>query len=487
MIRRLFRPVACLLALPLAACTAVGPDYREEIPAHPLDWATPAPGVVPADPRSLASWWRSFNDPLLDELVQRAIEGNRDLAIARQRLLQARAERDQVASRLAPQLSAGGEANAQRSAKALDYPPGIGESRTYRLGLDASWEVDVFGGRRRALEAADAQVQAVAEDESAVLVSLLAELANDYAALRATQQRTLIARDNLATLVAAERLAEKAYERGLGTTMEVAQARAERGLGEARLPELAADEERLIHALGVLSGDFPGGLQECLASRRPILLDPPSLRASLPSEVVRNRPDIRAAERRLAASTARIGVAEAERFPRFVIPLGLGTSASLVRDLFSDASLAWSLGIVADQTLYDGGRREAGVRAAEAEARAMRLAYQQSVRVAFRDVEDALSGLNAERLRQASLRGAVKDSQDALGRATRLYRNGLSGYLSVLTAQRATYQARDALALSRMAHTQHVIGLYKSLGAGWQASTTLPRPASTNPASLVRR
>lgn len=470
------------LSAALAGCAAVGPDYRAEPPIHPQAWSPPLAGAAPADPAALAQWWRAFDDPMLDELLQQALAHNQDLAIARLRLLQARAERDQVASHLGPDVGARADATASRTSPAL-RPPGIGESRAYQLGLDASWEIDVFGGRRRAVERADADVQAVEEDGHALRISLLAELAGDYAALRATQARGAIARDNIATLAAAERLAQRAASHGLGTRAEASQARAERESAEARVPELAGDEARLAHAIGVLAGGFPGDLKaRLLAGGRP-LPTPPALPAGLPSEVVRNRPDIRAAERRLAAATAGVGVATAARFPTFVIPLGVGSAASLVHDLFRDASAVWSLGAGVQQSVYDGGRAAAGVRAAEAEAQASQLTYARSVRRAFQDVEDALAGLNAERARQQALAAAVDDSQDALDRATRLYRNGLSGYLGVLTAQRATYQARDALALSQLARVRHAIGLYKALGAGWQPPSADVPPAARPVAS----
>lgn len=468
--------LAIALSAALAACTAVGPEYQPETPAYPTAWSTPQPGAAPADAQTLAAWWRAFNDPLLDQLVQQALAQNQDLEIARLRLVQARADRDQVASRQGPEVGASADATAQRSARALRYPPGIGESRAYRLGLDASWEIDVFGGRRRAVERADADVQAIEADGHALRISLLAELAADYAALRSTQARAAIARDTIATLAAAEQLAERAARHGLGTTADVAQARAERELAQARLPELQGDQARLAHAIGVLTGGFPADWAAALTAAGQPLPVPPALPAGLPSDVVRNRPDLRAAERRLAAATADVGVAQAERFPRFVIPLGLGSAASLLHDLFTDTSVIWSLGASASQSVYDGGRATANLRAAQARAQAHRLAYAQTVRRAFQDVEDALTGLHAEQARQTALAAAVRDSQDALARATRLYRNGLTGYLAVLTAQRATYQSRDALALSQLARTRHAIGLYKALGAGWQtpAETALP-------------
>ncbi|RQR61976.1 RND transporter [Burkholderia sp. Bp9125] len=457
---------ACAAAL--AACTTVGPDYRAPQPAHPPGWIERGDAAVPADSAQLQDWWRGFGDPLLDRLVAQAIDGNQDLAIARQRLLQARAERDQVASRLGPTVSAGGTANALRSSRALDWPPGIGQSRTYRLGFDASWELDIFGGTRRALESADAQVDAIDDDRHAILVSLLAELASDYAALRATQARLRIATDNVASLDATRRLTERSERHGLGTSFEVAQAHAELELAQAALPPLQANAAQLMHAIGVLTGGFPGTLRDALAAPGATLPVAPHLPVTLPSDVIRERPDIRAAERRFAAATAQIGVARAEQFPHFAIPLSVGTTASLVQDLFTSASVAWSVALEGTQLLYDGGRAQAGVSAARAAAEAARLAYEQRIRVAFREVEDALTDIYAERDRQAALVAAVGSSQDAQSRATRLYRNGLSEYLSVLIAQRATYRARDALALSQLAQVQGVIALYKALGAGWR-------------------
>ncbi|MGS0894296.1 efflux transporter outer membrane subunit [Burkholderia stagnalis] len=464
---RLAIAFAAVCACALAACTTVGPDYAAPRPTHPAGWIAPR-DTVQTDPARLQDWWRAFGDAQLDALVAQAIEHNQDLAIARERLLQARAEREQVASRLGPTVSAGGDADALRSSRALDWPPGIGQSRTYRLGFDASWELDLFGGTRRAVEAADAQVDAIDDDRHAILVSLLAELASDYAELRATQARLRIATDNVASLDATRQLTERSNRRGLGTSFAVAQARAELQLAQAALPPLQQNVARLAHAIGVLTGGFPGTLRDALSTPGAPLPVAPTLPVTLPSDVIRERPDIRAAERRLAAATARIGVARAAQFPHFAIPLSLGTTASLVQDLFTGASVAWSVALDGTQTLYDGGRAKAGVTAAWAAAEAARLAYEQRIRIAFRDVEDALVAIGAARDRQAALAAAVDSSQDAQSRATRLYRSGLGEYLSVLTAQRATYRARDALALSRLAQVQGAIALYKSLGVGWR-------------------
>lgn len=451
----------------LGACTTVGPEYHPPHVAAPRDWDTPHAGSAPADPARLRAWWHAFGDPLLDRLIAQALAGNPDLGIAQARLRQARAERVQIASRRLPTLSLGGQAQAQRPSRAVE-PPGDGIVQNDAIGFDASWELDLFGGTQRAIEAADAGIAALVGDRHALQVSLLAELAGDYAELRTTQARLAIAHDNVRRLEESERLAERALQRGLGTSAEVAQARAEREAAQAQPPLLEADMRRLEHAIGVLAGGFPGDWSHALAEAAPTLPVAPALPLALPSDVIRQRPDLQAAERRLAAANAQIGVAEAARFPRFSIPLGLGSSAAFLHDLLSGASFTASAGLQADQLLYDGGRTRAGVDAAQAAAEAARLAYERDVRRALRDVEDALSGFDAERRRRAALVAAVGDSTLALERATRLYRHGLSGYLPVLEAQRATHQARDALALGEGNEVRSAIALYKALGAGWQ-------------------
>ena len=462
------RRAALMASLVMAAsgCTTVGPDYHPPTVEVPATWVEAGGARSLRDQAGLRAWWRAFDDPLLERLVDQALDRNQDLDIALARLRQARAERIQIASASLPTLGVGAAGEARRGSKALGPLPG-GESRTWQVGFDASWELDLFGGTRRAVEAADADIQALADDHRALQVSLVAELVSHYAGLRATQMRLAIAHDNLRTLREAERLAEQARRRGLGSQAEVMQARAERETAEAQPPLLEADIARFSHAIGVLVGGFPGDWRAALAEPAAVLPAPVRLPLSLPSEVLRQRPDLRADERRLAAATARIGVAEAERLPTFRIPLGIGTTANLIHSLFSRASLAWAVGAQASQRLYDGGRARAGVTAAQANADAARLAYERDVRVALREVEDALTALSSERQRQASLKEAVADSGKALDQSTRLYARGLSAYLPVLVAQRTVNQARDALALSQWEEMRGVIALYKSLGAGW--------------------
>jgi len=470
---RLRQTLLASLLTALTGCTTVGPDYRAPAVDVPTHWIEADAATSAGDHDGLRTWWRAFQDPLLDRLVDQTLAHNQDLDIALARLRQARAERVQIASAASPEVSVGAASEAVRGSRALSSQPG-GQARTWHLGFDASWELDLFGGTRRAVEAADAGVEALAEDHRALQVSLVAELVSAYAGLRAAQLRLAIAQDNIRMLREAERLAEQAHRSGLGTLADVTQARAEREAGQAQPPLLEADIARFSHAIGVLAGGFPGDWHAALTTPAPALPMPADLPLFLPSEVIRQRPDLRADERRLAAATARIGVAQAGRFPTFRIPLGSGTTASVIHDLFSGASLAWSVAMQGSQSLYDAGRTQASVTAAQANADAVRRLYDRDVRLALRDVEDALTAWSIERQRQVALQEAVADCQQVLEQATQRYARGLTAYLPVLVAQHGLNQARDALALSQLAQLQGGIALYKALGAGW--SDTAPGP-----------
>ena len=450
----------------LVACTTVGPDYQPPRASLPSTWSQSHDGMTPADVESLRTWWRRFDDPLLDRLVDQALASNQDLGIALARLQQARADRSIAAAGLGPSVGARGSLQTLRTSRRTD-PPGAGVTQAYDAGIDASWELDLFGGLHRNLEATDARVSAVEADGYALRVALLAELATDYGQLRMTQARLAVAQENIDSLRDSERIAERAWHAGLGTEADYRQARAEREAAQAQPAQLEAGIARLTHAIGALAGGFPGDWKEALQATAPTPLLPPRLPLSMPSDVIRRRPDLRADERRLAAATADIGVAEAARYPRFSIPLSLGTDAHLFHDLFSAASASWSLAFAGSQTVYDGGRNRANVVQAEAEAQAAQLAWERDVRLALRDVEDALTGLDTARRRREHLVAAIDDSRAALDRATRLYRQGLSGYQSVLTAQRSLNAARDARLLNDQDELDAGIALYKALGAGW--------------------
>ncbi len=458
-----------MLAVCLAGCT-VGPEYVKPNLPLPPGWTEQridAANRATAD--GLKNWWTEFHDPVLTQLVDDVIAGNLQLKVARQRLIEARAERTVAGAANRPQVDAGALATLDNSTTTLGWPPGNGEYNQYSFGFNASWELDVFGGTKRAEQAADADVDASIENRRAVLVVLLSELATEYATLRATQLRTAIAESNLDASRHVFDLVSTEFERGLTTSLAVAQARAQMETVQAALPALRAQTVRLTHAIAVLTGRFPGELEAQLSAPAPIIPSPPVLPLSLPSEVVANRPDIRRAERRYAAATARIGVAVSERYPHFSIPLLLTPTTSSLREAFRASSLVWEAGLSASTSVYHGGRLTAHVDEAKAAAEIERINYRQTVLTAFREVEDALVNIQTEAERRQSLQAASVDSQAAFDRAQRLFGAGLTDTLNVLSTERALYAAEDQVALSDLVRVQQIITLYQAFGGGWQA------------------
>ena len=480
MARLRVRPLGALLLAGWTAACTVGPDYKPDEMDLPSAWTEtlPSPEQQAAATERLKEWWASFHDPLLDRLVAQAIAGNEDLRIARQRLIQARAGRAIAASVDYPQIKAGASRLQSNSSTTVDYPPGIGQYRTWELGFDASWEIDVFGGTKRAEQAADAEIGAAIEDRRTILVSLLAEVAGDYASLRASQLRLSIAMRNIEASRKAFDLTQQEFQRGLGTDLDVAQARAQWDNVRSAPPTLRAAVARLSHAIAVLVGGFPGDLEAELSKPALLMAVPASLPVALPSETLVNRPDVRRAERRYAAASAQIGVATAELFPHFSIPLAIDPTSATISSLFLAKSLDWSIGLAASTLVYDGGKTDARIESAKAAAESARIAYEQTVRGAFRDVEDALVNYQTETERNGTLKEAAADSDLALDRATKLYSAGLTDFLKVLDSERAAFAAEDVEAQSRLARVQDVIALFKALGGGWQGVTFEEAPAA---------
>jgi NodT family efflux transporter outer membrane factor (OMF) lipoprotein len=446
----------------------VGPDYSPPVAKAPDRWTEPHPSVDEAQATErLKHWWNGFRDPVIDHLVSEAVANNYDVKIATQRLLAARASRDVVASALSPQVASGALIEETQSGT-TQRATGVGLYSTFQGGFDASWEIDVFGGIHRGIEAANANIGASAEDRRDILVSLLAELATNYATLRAAQERLAIAERNLAIAQEALRLTQLRLAHGLDTDIDMAQAQAQLETVRAVMPELKATIARMIHAESILIGSFPDQLRDILEKPGPPLDVPIPLPLTFPSQVMRNRPDIRRAERKLAASTARIGVAAAQFFPRFKIPLGLGLNSSTLPLLLTPASVVWTIGLGVTEPIYTGGKLPAQKDIADAIAESDRLAYEQVVRVSFRDVEDALVGYDSQNKRSASLAAATAANRTAYGQASRLYANGLTDFLKVLTSERGLYATEDDLAQSRLAEVRQIIALFKALGGGWQ-------------------
>jgi NodT family efflux transporter outer membrane factor (OMF) lipoprotein len=492
---RIMKSANVLLASLLAACT-VGPDYTPPKPALPANWTEHAatPAEIAVTHQQLKNWWASFNDPTLDRLVDTALTSNYDLKIAGQRLIGARAARVIAASADYPQIDAGVIASNNEASNTLEYPPVFGKGTNYRFwqaGFDATWEIDIFGGTRRAKQAAEADYGATIEARRAVLVSLLAELTTDYATLRASQDRLAIADRNVTAARISVELTEQSFARGLGNNLDVAQAQAQLQTVLSSEPPLRAAIARMTHAISVLLGQIPGGtLERELSQSEGKIPVAPSLPITLPSEVIANRPDIRRAERQFAAATARIGVAVADMYPHFSIPLSFTPQTSTLTELFRASSLVWQIGLSASDHLYTGGALPARVRQAREQAEEARLAYEQIVLRAFQNVEDGLIDYMTEAQRDITLKAAAEDSELAFQRSTRLYKAGLTDFLHVLVNERAAYAAEDLSTQSELESITDAIALYKALGAGWQDIYPADERAQPNvlrPASAARQ
>lgn len=459
--------MATALATLVAGCTVVGPDYKPVDMTLPKDWTEPRP---PADASvaDMRAWWESFQDPTLNRLIDEAIKGNEDLKIAREHLAAARAEVVIAKSAGMPQVNASTMPVFQSQSENVAWPKGFGTFNTWQVGLDASWEIDVFGGIKRSVEAANATVDATEEGRRALLVSLLAEVASDYTRLRGAQLRLDIAQHNIEVSAKALELTMLAFQRGIGTELEVSQARAQLETVQSATPPLRAEVARMSHAIATLLGRFPGELEAELTRPAPLMAVPATLPMTLPSEVLANRPDIRRADRAFAIANAQIGVAVAASLPHFSIPVTLIPQSMNMGNLFTAASLTYSIAAKAVGPLYTAGRDDARIDIAKAQAEAARIEYERTVKDAFRDVEDALVNYQTETQRQQTLESANKDAHTALDQATRLYTAGLTDFLRVLDSERQAYAAADREAESKVARVQHVITLYKAFGGGWQ-------------------
>lgn len=508
-----FRPAVALgaCAVLLAACT-VGPNYRA--PAVPTPPAYQEAAGAPAAPLSattaqapdLAAWWSQFHDPMLDSLVARALAGNLDVASAVSRIRQAREQVVIAGAAALPQIhfdssvnntylsknaglstlasafgssgAGGGSSSGGSSSGAPSYnlgTTGLGlpgtDFTTYSIGFDASWELDLFGQTRRSIQAArrraEAQIWSMRDTE----VSVASEVAVDYLNLRALQQQILVAQreaqrqQRLLALVRARRAA------GFATRLEVSQQRNQLAAALAGTPTLEAEARAQIHALGVLTGQTPEALSAELTPTAATPPTPPTVPVGLPSELLRRRPDVREAERNLAAATADVGVAVGQLYPNISLTGSADLISESLSNLISAKSLQTSATAALMQPIFEGGRIRANIRASREARQQAYLAYQKAVLTALQDVEDALARYAGEQRRNVQLRAAAQAAGVAMGVAEARYKAGLADFINVLTAEGAVDAAETQLAQSDGQLDQDLVSLYKALGGGWPTKT----------------
>ena len=473
------RRVALVCTL-LAGCT-VGPNYQRPSTPVPPAFAEPAPAATLGDAK-LASWWHGFGDPELDKLVNRALAQNLDVETAAARIREARAHELVAGAAALPQVDAQASASRQRiSENAIPVPPGAGSSgggntgsfglpgsefSTFRIGFDASWEIDLFGRTRRSVEAARARTGAAIWNRRDVHVSVAAEVANAYLALRTLQQRTAIAEAELARQRRSLRLVGARVRGGLVTGQDLAQQQSQLATAQSAIPPLEAQTQAQIHALGVLIGETP---EAVIAELSPTAALPsvPIVPAGLPSDLLRRRPDIRAAERNLHAATAEIGIATADLYPRFSLSAAPALVSTALASLLQWGSRSYSASASIDLPIFDGGRTRGNIAVANAQQEQALIAYRKTILAALQDVEDALSNIDNDRRRIAGLQSAHNGAARAEDIARSRYRGGLVAYSDALQAQASRISLENQLIEARGALARDTVALFKALGGGW--------------------
>ena len=488
-IRALF--LSALAAVTVAGC-AVGPDYQSPKTQAPVNWSEAQLGGTTNTAVPIIAWWKTFNDPELNSLIERAVATNHDLRIADGRLRQARALRSGVAWDLGPIINgSAGYTDAQQSKNSIPFNTAgaagaaissnyLFHTDLYDAHFDASWEIDVFGGKRRALQQANALLASVEEDRRDVLVSVLAEVARNYIEVRNFQQRLAIAHKNITAQQDAVDIAHSRFNAGLSSELDAKQAEALLATTQAQIPLLETSLKHGLHRLGVLIGREPGRLLIELSQAAPIPAPPPEVPVGLPSDLLRRRPDVRRAERELAAQTANIGVQTAELFPKFTLTGVAGFQSFALSDWFTGGSKYWSAGPTVTWRIFDMGRVRSQIQAANAQAQQSLVVYEKAVLTSFEDVENTLVAYANEKTRYRALGDAVAANRQALKFANDRYANGLADFLNVLDAERSLYQTEDQLADSQSTVSVNLVALYKALGGGWTALEQRANTSSVN-------
>lgn len=451
-------------ALLLGGC-AVGPDYKDAPPAPtPAAWSTPETAQPKAP--ELAAWWTRFADPTLDALIAEAVSGNLDVAAAQARLRAARASYTQAGGSLWPSLEGGAGLTRTRTTPAqASGRSAVGN--LYRAGFDAAWEIDLFGGTARAVEAAGYGVDAAEADLKSTLLTLVGDVATNYVDARGYAQRIALARRIAQSQRETADLTRAKASVGSASSLDAARADAQVAATEAEIPVLEAGRAGAVHRLGILLGREPGALTQRLAAEAPLptlAVDPPR---AAPAQVLANRPDVASAERALAQATARIGVAAAARYPNISLTGSVATYATQFGDLGRNSSIGWSFGPSITVPIFQGGALQAAQRLAEAERDQAFVAYRAAVLTALEDVENASVALNQERLRRARLAEQAAHARTAANLARLLYDNGASAFLDVLDAERTLFSAEQSLLASDVAVASDYVALAKALGGGW--------------------
>ena len=465
--------LAPMLSAALLAGCVVGPDYQTPILPMPANWSGQKP-AKPAQPAQLSRWWQRLRDPVLNTLVDEAVAGNLDVATAKAKIREARASYRQSVGTLLPSVDGSGSVTRNKSAVATSGSSAIYSE--YQAGFDASWELDLFGANHRGVEAARYGLDASEDELRSTLLTLVGDVASYYAQARGYQARIALARRSATSQRQTAELTRTMALAGTATAADVAKAMGQASSTEAAVPTLEASYAEAVHRLSVLTGRPPAALSERLKRGAPIPTPRLPMPIGIPADILLSRPDVRMAERQYAQYTARIGQAEAARYPSVSLTGDISTAALKLGDLGKNSSIGWSFGPTLSVPLFNAGQLQAAVEVAKAQRDQYFIAYRSSVLTALEDVENALVLLAQERIRIGKLAASAKSYGEAASLEGTLYKAGETGLLDVLDAQRSLYSAEDALLQSRVLLATNYIALNKALGGGWDGTVDSAKP-----------
>jgi NodT family efflux transporter outer membrane factor (OMF) lipoprotein len=475
--RSAFRALGVTLAACLLAGCAVGPDYKTPDVSVPGRWGEgeKAQSVKP----QLSNWWRRLHDPILNALVDDAVAGNLDVATAKARIREARSTYRQAVGALFPTLTApvsvtrGYNGTGVSSSGSQNVAGGYTQ---FQAGFDASWELDLFGGNRRGVEAAADNADAADEDLRSTLLTLIGDVASNYVAARGYQERSALASRTAASQRQTAALTQAKFAAGAASAVDVSNASGLAASTEANIPTLDASYAEAVHRLSVLTGSAPTALAPLLKRSAKTPAPPSAVALGIPADILLARPDVRKAERQLAQYTAKIGQAEANRYPSVSLTGTIASTGSRLGDLAKNSSISWSFGPSLSVPIFNGGQLKAAVEIAEAQRDQHFLAYRSAVLTALEDVENAIVLLAQERVKRTKLAAAAKSYGEAAGLGRALYQSGSSSFLDLLTAERSFYSAEDSLIQSRVAIATDYVALNKALGGGWDGAVDASKP-----------
>lgn len=500
-------------ALAASGCK-VGPDYQAPQMHPPAKFlaastqpSTTQPTTQPAEAVDLQRWWESFHDPVLDGLIAEGIRSNLDVQLAQARVLEARANLQGNVATLFPTVGSSVSYTRSQSSKSAfgsfggtgttgttgagtgtgtgaggtGSTPGTGatgaafalpgtRNNLYQAGFDAGWEVDIFGGTRRAIEAAQASLAAQVDARRNAMITFLSEVARNYMIVRGLQQELAIVNSNVASQKDFLDLTRAKFQAGIATDLDVARQEAQVASTESEMPTLRTQIQQGIHRLAVLLGRNPTDLEAELTPIGPLPGGPPAVPAGLPSDLLRRRPDVQQAERQLAAATANIGVATADLFPKLNLTGSFGWESLQLKSWFNASSQIWSFGPALSWRIFDAGQIWANIRVQNARQHEALIQYRQTVLQALSDVEDALVAYQQEQGRREALQRSVEANERSVSLAKQLNQAGLVDFLNVLTAEQNLFLSQDQLSQSNQAVSTDLVALYKALGGGWEVS-----------------